>query len=78
MTKTGYLAADWIFGTDREEQYRISGPVSVDYGYLLDPPSFRSATGVVLRQPQGAIHIRFGQSFYIEWLCGRTYAKGCE
>lgn len=39
------------------------GPVGIDYGYLLDPPSFTSATGIILRQPQGVIHIRFGQSF---------------
>ncbi len=39
------------------------GPVGVDYGYLLDPPVFRSASGMFLRQPQGVIHIRFGQSF---------------
>ncbi|HKP12275.1 MAG TPA: BamA/TamA family outer membrane protein, partial [Blastocatellia bacterium] len=39
------------------------GPVGIDYGYLLDPPTFTSATGVILRQPQGVIHIRFGQTF---------------
>ena len=39
------------------------GPVGVDYGYLLDPPSFVTASGGVLRQRQGVIHIRFGQSF---------------
>ena len=39
------------------------GPVGIDYGYLLNPPSFMSATGVILRQPQGVIHIRFGQTF---------------
>jgi len=39
------------------------GPVGVDYGYLLDPPSYSTAAGAVLRQPQGVIHIRFGQSF---------------
>lgn len=39
------------------------GPVGIDYGYLLNPPSFTSATGIVLRQPQGVIHIRFGQTF---------------
>jgi outer membrane protein insertion porin family len=39
------------------------GPVGIDYGYLLNPPSFTSATGIILRQPQGVIHIRFGQSF---------------
>jgi outer membrane protein insertion porin family len=39
------------------------GPVGIDYGYLLDPPIFTSATGVILRQPQGIIHIRFGQTF---------------
>jgi outer membrane protein insertion porin family len=39
------------------------GPVGLDYGFLLDPPTFTSAAGVVLRQPQGVIHIRFGQTF---------------
>jgi outer membrane protein insertion porin family len=39
------------------------GPVGVDYGRLLDPPVFTFATGVVLRQPSGALHIRFGQAF---------------
>jgi outer membrane protein insertion porin family len=39
------------------------GPVGVDYGYLLDPPSYVTASGAVLRQPRGALHIRFGQSF---------------
>jgi outer membrane protein insertion porin family len=39
------------------------GPVGVDYGYLLNPPSFTSAGGILLRQPQGVIHIRFGQTF---------------
>jgi outer membrane protein assembly complex protein YaeT len=39
------------------------GPVGVDYGYLLNPPSFTSAGGTVIRQPRGVIHIRFGQTF---------------
>jgi outer membrane protein insertion porin family len=39
------------------------GPVGVDYGYLLDPPSYATASGASLRQPRGVIHIRFGQSF---------------
>lgn len=39
------------------------GPVGVDYGYLLNPPSFVSAQGIVLRQPQGVINIRFGETF---------------
>ena len=39
------------------------GPVGVDYGFLLDPPAFRTASGDILRQPRGAIHIRFGQTF---------------
>jgi len=41
------------------------GPVGVDYGYLIDPPAFASPppSSVVLRQPRGAIHIRFGQTF---------------
>ena len=39
------------------------GPVGIDYGYLLNPPSFTSAAGLVIRQPQGVIHIRFGQTF---------------
>jgi outer membrane protein assembly complex protein YaeT len=39
------------------------GPIGVDYGYLLNPPSFTSATGLIVRQPQGVIHIRFGQTF---------------
>ena len=39
------------------------GPVGIDYGFLLDPPSFTSATGLILKQPRGVIHIRFGQTF---------------
>jgi outer membrane protein insertion porin family len=39
------------------------GPVGVDYGYLLDPPAFTTASGGVLRQQRGVIHIRFGQTF---------------
>ncbi|HZF40965.1 MAG TPA: translocation/assembly module TamB domain-containing protein [Blastocatellia bacterium] len=39
------------------------GPVGVDYGYLLDPPFFITASGATLRQPHGAFHIRIGQSF---------------
>jgi outer membrane protein assembly complex protein YaeT len=39
------------------------GPVGVDYGYLLNPPSFTSAGGMVVRQPKGVFHIRFGQTF---------------
>jgi len=39
------------------------GPVGVDYGYLLDPPSFTTASGAALRQPRSAFHIRFGQTF---------------
>src|SRR5262245_31681747 len=39
------------------------GPVGVDYGYLLDPPSFIIASGATLRQPRSAFHIRIGQSF---------------
>lgn len=39
------------------------GPVGVDYGFLIDPPTFTTATGGALRQPRGAIHIRFGQTF---------------
>ncbi|HEX2488198.1 MAG TPA: BamA/TamA family outer membrane protein, partial [Blastocatellia bacterium] len=39
------------------------GPVGVDYGYLLDPPFFITASGATLRQPRGAFHLRFGQTF---------------
>jgi outer membrane protein insertion porin family len=39
------------------------GPVGVDYGYLLNPPTFVSAQGILLRQPQGVINIRFGETF---------------
>ena len=39
------------------------GPIGVDYGFLIDPPAFMTATGAVLRQPRGAFHIRFGQTF---------------
>ncbi|HKQ76220.1 MAG TPA: translocation/assembly module TamB domain-containing protein [Blastocatellia bacterium] len=39
------------------------GPVGVDYGYLLNPPSFVTQGNAILRRPHGAIHIRFGQSF---------------
>lgn len=39
------------------------GPIGIDYGFLLDPPSFVTASGAILRQPRGALHIRFGQTF---------------
>jgi outer membrane protein assembly complex protein YaeT len=39
------------------------GPVGVDYGYLLDPPFFITASGATLRQPRSAFHLRIGQSF---------------
>ncbi len=41
------------------------GPVGVDYGFLIDPPAFQvpGVPGAVLRQPRGAFHIRFGQTF---------------
>jgi outer membrane protein insertion porin family len=39
------------------------GPIGVDYGYLLDPPAFTTATGAILRQPRGVFHIRIGQTF---------------
>lgn len=41
------------------------GPVGVDYGFLLNPPSFAvpGVSGAFLQQPRGAIHIRFGQTF---------------
>ncbi|MGH9802234.1 MAG: BamA/OMP85 family outer membrane protein, partial [Blastocatellia bacterium] len=41
------------------------GPVGVDYGFLLNPPAYAvpGVPGAFLRQPRGAIHIRFGQTF---------------
>src|SRR6266498_2618750 len=39
------------------------GPVGIDYGYLLDPPSFVTQGGATLRPKPGVVHIRFGQSF---------------
>jgi len=39
------------------------GPIGVDYGFLLDPGSFTTASGAILRQPRGVLHIRFGQTF---------------
>jgi outer membrane protein insertion porin family len=39
------------------------GPVGIDYGYLLNPPSFVTQGGATLRPPHGVVHIRFGQSF---------------
>ncbi|MBL8188291.1 MAG: translocation/assembly module TamB domain-containing protein [Acidobacteria bacterium] len=41
------------------------GPVGVDYGFLLNPPSYAvpGVPGAFLQQPRGAIHIRFGQTF---------------
>lgn len=39
------------------------GPVGVDYGFLIDPPSFVTASGATLRQPRSAFHIRIGQTF---------------
>jgi outer membrane protein insertion porin family len=44
------------------------GPIGVDYGFLIDPPSFfyrpeNPNNNATLRQPRGAFHIRFGQTF---------------
>lgn len=39
------------------------GPIGIDYGYLLDPQSFTTPNGGILKQRQGVIHIKFGQSF---------------
>jgi outer membrane protein assembly complex protein YaeT len=39
------------------------GPVGFDYGYLLDPPAFTTASGGILRQPRTVFHIRIGQTF---------------
>jgi outer membrane protein insertion porin family len=39
------------------------GPIGVDYGRLLNPPSFFTNSGATLRQPSGALHIRLGQTF---------------
>ncbi|MGH9769084.1 MAG: BamA/TamA family outer membrane protein, partial [Blastocatellia bacterium] len=39
------------------------GPVGLDYGFLLDPPSFVTASGAVLRQPRNAFHFRISQTF---------------
>jgi outer membrane protein assembly complex protein YaeT len=39
------------------------GPVGVDYGFMIDPPFYITRDGAALRQPRGALHIRFGQSF---------------
>jgi len=39
------------------------GPVGIDYGYLIDPPSYVTASGAALQQQRGVLHIRFGQSF---------------
>jgi outer membrane protein insertion porin family len=39
------------------------GPVGVDYGFLLDPPSFVIGPDAVIRQPRGVFHIRIGQTF---------------
>jgi outer membrane protein assembly factor BamA len=33
------------------------GPVGIEYGYLLDPPSYTTASGVVLRQPNSVLHM---------------------
>jgi len=41
------------------------GPVGFDYGFLLDPPVYQvpGVPGAFIRQPRGAFHIRFGQTF---------------
>lgn len=43
------------------------GPLSVDYGFLLNPPAFQVLPGeggpATLRLPQSQIHIRFGRAF---------------
>jgi outer membrane protein insertion porin family len=39
------------------------GPVGVDYGYLLNPPSYVTQGNAILRPPHGVVHIRIGQSF---------------
>jgi len=45
----------------------IGGEFAVDYGYLLNPPSFlipqQNAPNAVLRLHQGQIHFRFSQAF---------------
>jgi outer membrane protein insertion porin family len=38
------------------------GPIGVDYGFLLDPPAFQFGQATI-RQPRGAFHVRFGQTF---------------
>jgi outer membrane protein insertion porin family len=39
------------------------GPLGFDYGFLIDPPAYSASNGAILRQPRGAVHIRFGQTF---------------
>ncbi|HEY6404192.1 MAG TPA: BamA/TamA family outer membrane protein, partial [Blastocatellia bacterium] len=39
------------------------GPIGVDYGYLLNPPSYVTQGGAILRPPHGVVHIKLGQSF---------------
>lgn len=58
------LCADWTNTVGMGLRINTPiGPVGVDYGYLLDPPVFTTATGALIRQPRGVIHIRFGQTF---------------
>lgn len=39
------------------------GPIGVDYGFLIDPPFYVTASGGVIRQRRGAFHVRIGQPF---------------
>src|SRR5581483_1268065 len=39
------------------------GRIGVDYGFLLDPPSFVTQSGGIIRQPNGVFHVRLGQTF---------------
>ncbi|HYE72832.1 MAG TPA: BamA/TamA family outer membrane protein, partial [Blastocatellia bacterium] len=58
------LCADWTNTVGMGLRINTPiGPVGVDYGFLLDPPVFTTASGGLIRQPRGVIHIRFGQSF---------------
>jgi len=45
----------------------VGGEFAIDYGYLLNPPSFIIPQGngpaAMFRLPQGQLHFRFSQAF---------------
>ena len=62
------LRAQWTHTVGMGVRFRTPfGPLAVDYGFLLNPPSFEipQFTGppAILRLKHAQIHFRFGQTF---------------